>query len=291
MDLSKPQNVAQERWLILRNALFKKYTHEIPPCSIRNHNSLDTFVVEPVRLAAIPDDDGWQEYMLHDVELVKEERISALVRRPVADFSLKEFQSPDNTGNVCIWASEQAMARYLIKNIGEFNHSSVIELGGGYSCLAGVLLAKYCSLERMMLSDGNETAVENIKLIAHQNNLINTEVLQLRWNDRALLSLHAGMFHYALAADCTFRDDQRMPLLAAINILLQHSGIGIIFSPNRGAALADFISMARDMFGHANVEIIEKYDDKAWGEHLSKLNCSTYRFDIHYPICVRIRKI
>lgn len=182
------------------------------------------------------------------------------------------------------------MARYLIKNVNDFTDTSVVELGGGYSCLAGVLLAKYCPLKRLVLSDGNEMAVKNIKEIAHQNSLINTEVLQLKWNDRGLLSLHSDKFDYALAADCTFRDDQRRPLLEAINMLLKHRGVGIIFSPNRGAALADFISKARDMFGNANVEIIEKYDDEVWSEHLSKLHCPTYRFDIHYPICVKIEK-
>lgn len=183
------------------------------------------------------------------------------------------------------------MAHYLIKNVNEFCNSSVIELGGGYSCLAGVLLAKYCSLKRMVLSDGNKDAVKNIAMIAHRNNLMNTKVLQLNWNDKTLLSLHAGIFDYVLAADCTFKSDQRTLLIEAMNILLKNNGVGIIFSPHRGTALTDFISKACDIFGHMNVQIIEKYDDKAWEQHLAKLTCSTYRSDIHYPLCVRIKKI
>ena len=46
---------------------------------------------------------------------------------------------------------------------------SVIELGAGMTALAGLIVAAECHPERIVLTDGNEKAVENIGVIIENN--------------------------------------------------------------------------------------------------------------------------
>ena len=59
--------------------------------------------------------------------------------------------------------------RKWLKNPQICRTRKVLELGGGMSCLAGVLAAKYCEPSSVMLTDGNRTSMENVKCIVGKN--------------------------------------------------------------------------------------------------------------------------
>lgn len=54
--------------------------------------------------------------------------------------NLKGF---DKTGRICIWPSEQILSYWSLRNRTLFEGKKVLEIGGGFHCLAGLALAKY----------------------------------------------------------------------------------------------------------------------------------------------------
>lgn len=49
----------------------------------------------------------------------------------------------DETGRICVWPSEQILAYWMLRNRFLFKGKRVLELGGGFHCLAGLALAKF----------------------------------------------------------------------------------------------------------------------------------------------------
>lgn len=54
-----------------------------------------------------------------------------------------DLRGYDKTGRICIWPAEQVLAYWCLKNSNRFEGKVVIEIGGGFHCLAGVAIAKY----------------------------------------------------------------------------------------------------------------------------------------------------
>ncbi|MPC25094.1 Calmodulin-lysine N-methyltransferase [Portunus trituberculatus] len=60
---------------------------------------------------------------------------------------------------------------YCLSNLKIFSGKSVLELGGGMTSLAGMLVAASGVASRMVLTDGNALSVSNVKVSLQKNNL------------------------------------------------------------------------------------------------------------------------
>jgi len=75
-----------------------------------------------------------------------------------------------------IWPSEEVLAYYCLKHSDIFRHKSVIELGGGMTCLASLTIAQFSDASSVCCTDGNLVSVENINLILQNNKFDNCMV-------------------------------------------------------------------------------------------------------------------
>ena len=207
------------------------------------------------------------------------------------DFSARDLIGFNNTGNVCVWPAEECMAMYCLENsVKMFNDSKkVVELGGGMTCLAALILAKNVPhLDSVLLTDGNEASVDNLRSILCKNedlkNRVTAEVL--RWGKSPRPHLRAA-FDVVLCADCLFFDEFRLPLRDCIAALLKPSGVAVVMAPKRGKTHADFVSKARETF--AVVTENARYSEKIW-DRRQELLMTDARFseDIHYPVLLTL---
>ena len=65
---------------------------------------------------------------------------SVRVRFYKGPVGLDEMMGFNNTGNVCLWPSEEVMTYFCVQNSGIFDGKSVCELGGGMTCLGGLMV-------------------------------------------------------------------------------------------------------------------------------------------------------
>lgn len=140
--------------------------------------------------------------------------------------TLEEMMGFNNTGNVCIWPSEEILAVYCLEHLEEFQKKSVMELGCGKGPLAGLMVAVNCdTVQRVVFTDGNEQSVANVKTSLPMNkaNLGTThvEASTLAW-DRELDLSHftSTPFDLIICADCFFFDAVREDLLLLMHKLL-----------------------------------------------------------------------
>lgn len=73
-----------------------------------------------------------------------------------------------------VWPSEEVLAYYCMKNNYVFKQKTVLELGGGMTCLASFAVAKTSDAMLVACTDGNPASVENVKRIIEHNNLSST---------------------------------------------------------------------------------------------------------------------
>lgn len=53
---------------------------------------------------------------------------------------IDDLRGFDKTGRLCIWPAEQVLAYWCLKNSHLFEGKAVIEIGGGFHCLAGKVI-------------------------------------------------------------------------------------------------------------------------------------------------------
>lgn len=110
----------------------------------------------------------------------------------------------NNTGNVCIWPSEEVAAFWCARNPGVFRGKSVLELGAGMTGLAGLTVALTSDPEMVVLTDGNSEATNNIQLIVDRNeNILKHPVLVTcyRWGStHVTLKSHPALPTHGISA-------------------------------------------------------------------------------------------
>ncbi|XP_061142070.1 calmodulin-lysine N-methyltransferase [Syngnathus typhle] len=285
-------DVARARWTLLRQVLRQKQVDnpEVKQVSVRRFATFDLF--DRTRPAAgDPAEEQWVEY-----RSVFFPEYSAFLRDNMGPLRVNEVLSSfDNTGNVCVWPSEEAMAHYCLHNRHMFT-GAVCELGGGMTCLAGLMVAICADAEQVLLTDGNDKCVQNVRGIVERNEkagkfgstCVSTRVL--RWDCELDISKLEAHFDVVMCADCLFLDQYRSSLVDAIRRLLQPNGVALVLAPLRGDTLRMFCQLARQ----AGLLVAEQrqYDAHVWDVHLKMLREGKEAYDenIHYPLLLTLTK-
>lgn len=145
---------ARNRWKLLANTVSKKCQDQMFAAQI----SYDLFNIECINTE-------WYKYSA----CVQSNNFSANVCRSPIIITPEELMGFNNTGNVRIWPSEEVLAYYVLSNLDLFRDKTVLELGGGMSCLAGIMAALYGFCSDVHLTDGNPNSVYNVKRILEKN--------------------------------------------------------------------------------------------------------------------------
>lgn len=145
---------ARNRWKLLANTVSKKCQDQIFATQI----SYDLFNIECVNTE-------WYNYSA----CVQSNHFSANVCRSSINITPEELMGFNNTGNVRIWPSEEVLAYYVLSNLDIFRNKTVLELGGGMSCLAGIMAALYGFCSDVHLTDGNPNSIYNVERILEKN--------------------------------------------------------------------------------------------------------------------------
>jgi uncharacterized protein C2orf34 homolog len=276
------------RWKILSQAVRQGFN--LKPClgSIRQFSGFNIFEVREL----YSDEYGkWFQFVSKD----KKNLVSIKVRILTLKLSTQEIINGfDNTGNICIWPSEEILAYYCSKNVNLFENKIVCVLGGGMTCLSGVIVGSSSTPKHVILTDGNQRCVENVIKIVNANSLnfgsTKMECRLLRWSDKdGSLDLNESV-DIILNADCLYFEDCHQALIHTIFRLLKHSGLAIILAPNRGSSLLKFYNLAKAVF---KIKKLLIYDPIIWKHHQILLNSNhsnIYSSDIHYPIMIMLRK-
>ncbi|XP_045474327.1 calmodulin-lysine N-methyltransferase-like isoform X3 [Harmonia axyridis] len=223
----------------------------------------------------------WYSYSM----LVGERSFSVHVGHRNRTFSAEDLMGFNNTGNICIWPSEETLSYYVCNNLDMFNDKKVLELGGGMSCLAGLYVATYGRPRSVTLTDGNKISMENVQVTLECNKFdcpVDSRVL--KWNDVSFAEFHDVI----LCADCLFFDDARNDLIDCLWRTLPPNGLALVMAPERGNTLDNFIDQSRKI-GFQCRKIVN-YNDVVWSKRLALLDNVEFDDNIHYPILIEVTK-
>ncbi|XP_042876884.1 calmodulin-lysine N-methyltransferase-like [Penaeus japonicus] len=270
--------VARRRWKILAEALQRSSPRDASPdsASTRKFQSFGLLSFDPL---------GQDFYIVTCIN----SDLKVTVRLLHRDFSPSELTGFNNTGNVCIWPSEEILTYYCLSNLHIFSGKSVLELGGGMTCLAGMLVAASGVAAKMVLTDGNAVSVNNVQVSLERNDLpTETTSRVLRWGVQEEVSPHRGKFDIAMCADCLFFDEGRESLLYTLLAVLRPGGTALVVAPARSGTFQMFASMCRP---HFRVVVVEKYDGIV-DDHVRK--CAQdphYNDNLHFPLLMILKKL
>ena len=296
MHNNKMDHCAAERWKILRRAIVagsrRDYEEERSKfgSSVRAFASFNLFRVSTTN--ASPDSQAsgrWLNYSYStgDAGILCEASVKTLQTK----FSLEAMVGFNNTGNVCVWPAEEVMAHHCLEHKETFRDASVCELGCGMTGLAGLMLACTKLPSCVLLTDGNEVSVQNVKEIVDTNKWrfegcakVSCEVL--RWDSTSLNKGLVGQFDYVICADCLFFCDIHSELaLTILKLLKPCKGMALLFAPKRGDTLEKFCAIAKEYF---QVECTERYSELVW--KVREENPRHFNLDLHYPLKIVLKQ-
>ncbi|XP_046564896.1 calmodulin-lysine N-methyltransferase-like [Haliotis rubra] len=283
-------SAAKHRWKILARALVGDRSSDPDDriFSVRRFQCFGLFQSKVVEDRS--SDADWFTYTSHDFE-----KLNLIIRQLRAESTVKldSLLGFNNTGNICIWPSEEVMTHHCLKDVNWFRNKSVIELGGGMTCLAGMAVAACTEASCVVLTDGNGDSVTNLDLMISENkDSFGTTTVSsrlLRWGpDEAAKDLE-DRFDCVLCADCFFFDEGRSDLVGLVYSLLRPGGQAVMFAPHRGPTLQAFVDLASDKF---DITVADNYDDKIWQLHqqMKLKGHGEYDENLHYPVSVLLKK-
>ncbi|XP_049538533.1 calmodulin-lysine N-methyltransferase [Anopheles darlingi] len=267
---------ARRRWKLLAKALRHDSSED---------DQFSKFNLIEADRAGDEKDDNVYVYRLYDRYRLKIRLIG-----PERPWTATELIGFNNTGNICVWPSEEALAYYILSHLPLFDGTKVLELGGGMTCLAGLVLAKYGQPAFVHVTDGNELSVENVRksLVLNKFNCtIKSSVL--KWDGRTVRELTGGEhYQFILSADCLFFDESRSQLIDTVWLLLAEEGVALITAPRRGNTLSLFLNecVARGF----HYELLQCYNEAIWARHLELKLMDGYDENTHYPLLVKMYK-
>eukprot|EP00742_Colponemidia_sp_Colp-10_P009977 GILJ01010921.1.p1 GENE.GILJ01010921.1~~GILJ01010921.1.p1 ORF type:complete len:304 (+),score=31.37 GILJ01010921.1:38-949(+) len=204
----------------------------------------------------------------------------------------------DNTGNICIWPTEEVLAFYCKQRPHLFAGKRVCEFGAGMAGLAGICIAAVSDASQVVVTDGNSQATLTLTHNARQNAHLygNTQVSaecfvwdrSLEMDNYANTHPDTGMnelFDVIVAADCCFFKDFHVDLVHVIHRLLSADGTAYIMAPKRGDSLDLFVEHCRKLF---DVQIRQDYEDQVSEKNAIFIRDESHLYDsnIHYPLLV-----
>lgn len=285
--------LAADRWKILKRAIIsakKQNTvtlQEVSAASVRKFRSFDLFTItDPPALAL---KGQWQQYSYVCGDALPT-AIKASVKLLEHRVSLEAMVGFNNTGNICVWPAEEVLAYHCLEHRELFHGANVCELGCGMTGLAGLMLACTHMPSHVLLTDGNEVSINNVRDVVEVNKQCfgdtNVSCDVLKWEHLSLKEDYLEKFDYVISADCLFFEDLHCELMSVIrNLLKPNEGTAVIFAPRRGKTLEQFCTVAEEFF---QVEQNLYYNDKVWRVHQEKPD--GYNADLHYPLHVVMKK-
>ncbi|XP_037811328.1 calmodulin-lysine N-methyltransferase [Lucilia sericata] len=297
------QNTARKRWKILAKVLRKDSEETVSSsgeecineqtASVRRFKSFDLLRQDSFEdhgtLNYLGKPENWYKYkVILDGQTQQEFTVN--IHHMERHLTATDLMGFNNTGNICVWPSEEALTAFVLSDLAAYNNKWILELGGGFTCLSGLMLSKYAKPFAVHLTDGNEVSVENVKKTVCLNEIsCYTKCSVLKWEDKAArVPSEAGKFDIILSADCLFFDEARSALVDTVWYYLSPQGEALIMAPRRGKTMSLFIeeSMARGFM----VKLTQRYNETIWKRHLELMNSSLYDEDLHYPVLLSLRK-
>ncbi|KAH8255369.1 hypothetical protein KR038_001681 [Drosophila bunnanda] len=296
------QNTAQKRWKILAKVLRKDSEETVSSssdefaeeqtASVRRFKSFDLLrqdsFEDHVSLKCLGKTENWYKYRM---ALENDLEYSVNIHHMERQLTASDLMGFNNTGNICVWPSEEALTALVLSEVSSYRGKWILELGGGFTSLAGLMLAKYATPYAVHLTDGNEISVENVRKTVCLNELsCYTKCSVLKWQEKGARSqAEQGKFDFILCADCLFFDEARSALVDTIWYYLAPQGSALIMAPRRGRTLSVFQDecVARGF----RVELATRYNETIWQRHLQlKADSALYDEDLHYPLLLRLCK-
>ncbi|XP_073827219.1 calmodulin-lysine N-methyltransferase [Musca autumnalis] len=300
------QNTARKRWKILAKVLRKDSEETVSSsgeecaaeqtASVRRFKSFDLLRQDSFEdhstLNYLGKAENWYKYkvILDTRSSSTQQEYTVNIHHMDRHLTATDLMGFNNTGNICVWPSEEALTAFVLCDLQSYNGKWILELGGGFTCLSGLMLSKYAKPYAVHLTDGNEVSVENVKKTVCLNEMsCYTKCSVLKWEDKASRSpTEAGKFDVILSADCLFFDEARSALVDTIWYYLSPQGEALVMAPRRGKTMSLFIEEAVK-YGFM-VSITQRYNETIWKRHLELMNSTLYDADLHYPVLLRLRK-